>query len=269
MNESVSKYIKGCAMCATSKPNNIKLGLYTPLPVPSQSWESIFMDLVGGFPMSRKGHDYLFVVVDRFNKMCILMPCKKRVIVGHTTKMFFANVWVHFRLPTSIISDRDSCFLGKFWSHLWELIDTKLKKSTNFHPQTDGQTTVVNKTIVHLFRGYYNKHPELWDEQLPYIQHAYNHSMHSSTQKTPFEVCLGHLLNHLWNLFLEKQVNKMDRMIQIKLKSSFKRFNRYIKEYMNNWRRAKASIRQDMINIGLTISLKSVIKYGYISTRIE
>jgi hypothetical protein len=35
MNESVSKYIKGCVMCATSKPNNINLGLYTPLLVPS------------------------------------------------------------------------------------------------------------------------------------------------------------------------------------------------------------------------------------------
>jgi hypothetical protein len=107
--------------------------------------------------------------------------------------MFFANVWVHFGLPTSIISDRDSHFLGKFWSHLWELMDTKLKKSTTFHPQTDGQTEVVNRTMVHLLRGYCNKHPKLWDEQLPYVQHAYNHAMHSSTQKTPFEVCLGYL----------------------------------------------------------------------------
>jgi hypothetical protein len=106
--------------------------------------------------------------------------------------MFFANVWVHFGLPTSIISDRDSHFLGKFWSHLWELMDTKLKKSTTFHPQIDGQTKVVNKTVVHLLRGYCNKHPKLWDEKLPYVQHAYNHAIHSSTQKTPFEVCLGY-----------------------------------------------------------------------------
>jgi hypothetical protein len=79
MHENVSKYVKGCTMCAISKPSNRKLGLYTPLPIPSRPWESVSMDFVGGLPMSRKGHDYLYVVVDRFNKMCVLIPCKKQV----------------------------------------------------------------------------------------------------------------------------------------------------------------------------------------------
>jgi hypothetical protein len=69
MHETISMYVKGCTMCATSKPSNKKLGLYTPLPIPSRPWESVSMDFVGGLPMSRKGHDYLYVVVDRFNKM--------------------------------------------------------------------------------------------------------------------------------------------------------------------------------------------------------
>ena len=68
MNETVSRYIRGCTMCAKSKPNNRKLGLYTPLPVPSHPWESVSMDFVGGLPKSRKGHDYLYVVVDRLAK---------------------------------------------------------------------------------------------------------------------------------------------------------------------------------------------------------
>ena len=108
MNETVSRYIKGCTMCATSKPSNRKLGLYNPLPIPSRPWESLSMDFVGGLPMSRKGHDYLYVVVDRFSKMCILTPCTKQVTAEQTAKLFFQNVWVHFGLPTSIVSNRDS-----------------------------------------------------------------------------------------------------------------------------------------------------------------
>ena len=77
MKDIVTKYVKGCVMCSTCKPTNRKLGLYSPLPVPSHPWEIISMDFVGGFPMSRRGHDYLYVVMDRFSKMCILMPCKK------------------------------------------------------------------------------------------------------------------------------------------------------------------------------------------------
>ena len=86
-----------------------------------------------------------------------------------TAHLLSQNVWVQFGIPTSIIYDRDSRFLGKFWSSLWELIDTKLNKSTTFHPQTDGQTKVVNWIVVHLLRGYCVKHPKLWDEKLHYV----------------------------------------------------------------------------------------------------
>lgn len=74
---SVSRFIKGCSLCAISKPSNRKLELYTPLLVHSRPWESVSMDILGGLPFSKRGHDYLCVVVDRFSKMCILMPCKK------------------------------------------------------------------------------------------------------------------------------------------------------------------------------------------------
>ena len=95
------------------------------------------MDFVGGLPMSRKGHDYLYVVVDRFRKMCLLIPCKKTITAEKTTNIFFQNVWVHFGLPTYIVSDRDSRLVGNFRSQLWDMMDTKLKKSTTFYPQTD------------------------------------------------------------------------------------------------------------------------------------
>jgi len=70
-------------------------------------------------------------------------------------------------------------------------MDTKLKKSTTFHPQTDGQTEVVNRIVIHLLRGYCSKNPKLWDEHLCYAQHAYNRDKHSSTQRSPFETYFG------------------------------------------------------------------------------
>jgi hypothetical protein len=72
-------------------------------------------------------------------------------------------------------------------------MDTKLKYSTSFHPQTDGKTEVVNRMLVQLLRGYNNKHPKTWDEHIVYIQHSYNRALHSSTNKSPFETCFGYL----------------------------------------------------------------------------
>ena len=64
MKNIVTHYVKGCVMCSVSKPSNRKLWLYTPLPIPSCPWESVSMDFVGGFPLSTKSHDYLYVVID-------------------------------------------------------------------------------------------------------------------------------------------------------------------------------------------------------------
>jgi hypothetical protein len=165
--------------------------MYTPLPTPDKPWESISMDYMSGLPSTKRGNDYVFVVVDRFSKMVILAACKKNITTEATAKIFFEHVWVHFGIPQTIVSDRDSWFLNTFWSSLWSLLDTKLTKSTTFHPQTDGQTEVVNQMIVHILCMYNSKHPRTWDESLPYVQHSYNRALHSSTGHNPFQVGLG------------------------------------------------------------------------------
>jgi len=58
------------------------------------------------------------------------------------------------------------------------------------HLQTDGQTKVINKNIVHILHMYNCKNMSTWDESLPYIQHNYNIVIHSSTEHNPFQVGL-------------------------------------------------------------------------------
>jgi hypothetical protein len=89
MQEYVARHIRGCILCCTRKPNNMNQGLYHPLCVPTRPWEHISMDFVGGLPTTRKEHDYLFVVVDMLNKMCILVPCKNKIKGQEATKLFF------------------------------------------------------------------------------------------------------------------------------------------------------------------------------------
>jgi hypothetical protein len=90
------------------------------------------MDFVGGLPMSKKNHDYLYVVVDRFSKICILIPCKKKVTAEKMAQMFFQHVWVHFGLPKSIIYDRDSQFIGILLVKFMGTHGHQTKKEHNF-----------------------------------------------------------------------------------------------------------------------------------------
>jgi len=96
LRQDASKYIRPCTTCVIAKSTTKKQGLYNPLPTPESPWESISMDSMLGLPSTKRGNDYVLVVVDRFSKMAILVTCKKRITREATTKFFFEKVWIHF-----------------------------------------------------------------------------------------------------------------------------------------------------------------------------
>jgi hypothetical protein len=63
--------------------------------------------------------------------------------------------------------------------------------STTSHPQTDGQTEVVNRTLSTMLRAILKTNFKLWEECLPHIEFAYNRSVHSTMKVSPFQVVYG------------------------------------------------------------------------------
>jgi len=139
LKRNVQKFYENCITCKKAKSKVKPQGLYIPLP--------ISMDFVLGLPRTQGGKDSIFVVVDRFCKMAHFIPCKKIVDACHVAELFFREVVRLHGLPRSIVSDRDTKFLSHFLRTFWGKLGTKLLFSTTCHPQTDGQTEVVNKTL--------------------------------------------------------------------------------------------------------------------------
>jgi hypothetical protein len=89
MQEYLAWFIIGFILYCTSKLNNMKQGIYYPLPIPTRPWERISMDFMGGLKRTKRGHDYLFMVEYTSNKMCIHIPCNKTIKGQDVFIMFF------------------------------------------------------------------------------------------------------------------------------------------------------------------------------------
>ena len=154
------------------------------------------MDFIFGLPKSIQGNTGIWTIVDCFSKQAHFIPVKKTIKAHHMAKLFISQIFKYHGLPTSIVSDRDPRMTSLFWKGLFENLGTRLNFSLVYHPQTDGQSEIVNSIILDLLKCYVNEVDQRnqWEKYLPLLEHAYNNTVHSSMGQSPFEVLEGKLL---------------------------------------------------------------------------
>ena len=143
-------------------------------------------------PRTFRKHDSILVVVDHFSKMAHFLPCSKTSDTSKIAKLYLDEIVKLYSLPKTIVSDRDFRFMSYFWKTLWHLVGTKLKFSTAFHLQTDGQTEMVNHSLGNLLQCLMGKANRNWNSILHVAQLAYNSSINKSIGASPLEVVHGY-----------------------------------------------------------------------------
>ncbi|KAL4574559.1 hypothetical protein LXL04_021392 [Taraxacum kok-saghyz] len=188
---SIQVYVRNCVICQQNKTETLQLaGLLQPLPIPVAIWADISMDFVDTLPKV-SGKSVLFVVVDRFSKYAHFLPLSHPYTAESVARMFFSEIFRLHGLPETIVSDRDKVFKSAFWTELFRLSGTNLSFSTAYHPQSDGQTEVVNRTIEMYLRCLTRDKPRKWLSLLPWAEYCYNTSYHTTLKTTPFKLVYG------------------------------------------------------------------------------
>jgi transposase InsO family protein len=149
------------------------------------------MDFVVGLPKTPKGHDSIWVIVDRLTKVAHLLPVRTNYGVEKLARLYVDNIVKLHGVPSKIVSDRGTQFTSRFWKSLHKAMGTKLDFSSAYHPQTDGQIERVNQIIQDMLRAYVLTYGKEWEQSLPYAEFSYNNSYQASLGMSPFEALYG------------------------------------------------------------------------------
>uniref|UniRef100_M0ZUK4 Retrotransposon protein n=1 Tax=Solanum tuberosum TaxID=4113 RepID=M0ZUK4_SOLTU len=114
-------------------------GLSQDISIPTWKWEDLNMDFIVGLSRTRRQHDSIWVIVDRMTKSAHFLPIKISYLAEDYAKLYLREMVRLHGVPLSIISDRGTQFTSQFWKSFQKELGTKVKLSTNFHPQTDGK----------------------------------------------------------------------------------------------------------------------------------
>lgn len=191
MRRDIKSYISHCTTCQHIKPENRKpTGLLQPIPIPSSVWVDLSMDFVTGLPMSQS-YIAILVVVDRYSKGIHLGPLPPHYTAHKVAALFMDIVCKLHVFPHSIISDRDPIFLSAFWRYLFTISGTRLRFSTAYHPQSDGQMEVANRILEKYLCAFVHDHSHQWVKYLSLAELSYNTPVHNGTGFSPFEVMYG------------------------------------------------------------------------------
>ncbi|GFR52906.1 hypothetical protein Agub_g15551 [Astrephomene gubernaculifera] len=192
MAKDAENYVLCCSECQANKPLSGKgHGLLQPLPIPNAPWESVSMDFVVALPKTEGGYDAVLVLVDRLTKMTHLAPTTTACTAEQTARLFFDNVVRLHGVPANVVSDRGPQFASKFWAALGELLSMRVNLSTAYHPQTDGQTERVNRTLGDMLRNFAGRNPSAWDTYLTAAEFALNNAVNRSSGQSPFFLMYG------------------------------------------------------------------------------
>jgi hypothetical protein len=130
------KYVSECDTCRRVKANHLRpTGNLQPLSIPEWKWENIYMDFIVGLPRTSDGYNSIWVAVDCLTKSAHFIPVSTIYRARQYVELYMSHIVRYHGILKTIISDRGSIFVARFWEQLHECLGTHLIRSSTCHPR--------------------------------------------------------------------------------------------------------------------------------------
>lgn len=196
MSNDIKRFVRNCDRCGSNRIwRERRQGLLKPLPLPDRIWREISIDFITDLPESN-GCTNIMVITDRLSKGTIFEPMAE-ISAEAVAERFIQIFYRHHGFPHSVVSDRGTQFVGKFWKRFCQLVGIKRRLSTAYHPETDGSTERMNQNLEAYIRLFANYAQSNWAPLLTSAELAINNHDAASTGVSPFFLTHGYHLEVL------------------------------------------------------------------------
>ena len=194
--QDIRNFCLSCSLCQRSaimKPAKAPL---VNLPIITEPFSRVAMDIIGPLPKSNKGNRFVLVTIDLATKYPDAIPLK-RIAEG------LLDIFARVGLPKEILHDQGSNFMSCIMKRFNELLQIKRINTSPYHPECNGTCEGFNKTFKLMIKKICNDEPSYWDKFLQPLLFAYREVPQTSTGFSPFELLFGHTVRG--PLFLLKE----------------------------------------------------------------
>jgi len=217
LSKHLRTYIMHCPSCQLNQTRrHPAYGELHPISTPAIPFHTVAIDFIVALP-EYAGFDALMTITCKSTKRNLLLPGAEDWTAVTWANTFITGLIGHdWGIPSAIISDRDSKFMGSFWKEVFTKMNVNLLTSTAWHPQTDGQSERTNQTVEIALRFFLSTGENDWVSVLPYLQGSLNNAIRS-TGFAPNELVYGFRVREGLDLLAgELDVQDLDRLRSVK-----------------------------------------------------
>lgn len=186
MSRTINKYIRSCRLCQTQKSRTTKTpGPLQSITPPESPFQQMGIDFLGPFPISNNNNRWVIVAVDYLTRYAET-TCVRTATAQDAADFFLHSILLRHGAPQNIISDRGTPFIAKLIEEVLRLTNTIHKVTSAYHPQSNGLTERLNRTLSQMISMYVDDHHTNWDAIIPYITYAYNTAHQATTGFSPY-----------------------------------------------------------------------------------
>ena len=221
MRREIREFIDKCATCRVhqSRTYPAKFG---EMPIANYPFEIIGIDLIGPFVKSEQGNKYILTVIDHCTGWAEAYPIPDKRCVT-IQRIFSNNLFPQHGYSRIIIQDNGLEFNNRDWLKSLEDHGIEVRKSTVYHPQTNGKCERFNRTLKEMITRLVNNRQSKWEDQVAPALMAYRNSVSSVTGYTPFFLLYGRqgrlplstAFNNEWKHHFEDSLYEHDKALNI------------------------------------------------------